>query len=720
MTPEPTKRRRIFSSSHGEEDLNATLEILAANQEADRRASRRRLLFRIAAGAGLILLILFALLAWTAPLGKSLEPLEDPAIVLESDDGTAIARRGQYKAAPVEVGELPAYVPQAFVAIEDQRFYNHWGLDPIGIGRALFTNIEEGGVVQGGSTITQQLAKTSFLSSERSLWRKAQEALIALWMEAWLTKDEILGRYLSSVYFGEGAWGLRAASQTYFSKQPQDLTLGEAAMLAGLMKAPSRLAPTKNYDAARQRGRLVLAAMKEQGLISETEWNAARPARLNPGRDDLPVGSYFADWVSPVAKSIVQAGYGENRVRTTLDIDMQRAAQRILKQRLASSSATQGALVAMRPDGRVLAMVGGVDYEESAFNRAVQAQRQSGSAFKLFVYLAALRRGMDPNTMVEDAPVTLGDWTPQNYDGGYAGPITLEEAFARSSNVAAARLADEVGVDEVQRAARDLGVESELSDDLTIALGSSTTNLLELTAAYAAVAAGRYPIEPFGIEVPERVEGWSDRLGRALSRPKKRRLEKRDDLLRLLSAVTERGTGRRTNLALNSYGKTGTTSDYRDALFIGFVPNLIVGVWVGNDDNSPMNGVTGSNVPADIWKSFVLAASPEARAAEERYRRAVAARDAREAELARRRAEASGAAILGDIEALIRGDEGAGQRLLDRVLRGEAGADAVADEIERRSEALAREYDRGEDYYREFEEDWRQALEDYETRGGTQ
>ncbi|MBB5281460.1 transglycosylase domain-containing protein [Pacificimonas flava] len=667
-----------------------------------------------------MLLILFALLAWTAPLGKSLEPLEDPAIVLESDDGTAIARRGQYKAAPVEVGELPAYVPQAFVAIEDQRFYNHWGLDPIGIGRALFTNMEEGGVVQGGSTITQQLAKTSFLSSERSLWRKAQEALIALWMEAWLTKDEILGRYLSSVYFGEGAWGLRAASQTYFSKQPQDLTLGEAAMLAGLMKAPSRLAPTKNYDAARQRGRLVLAAMKEQGLISEAEWNAARPARVDPGRDDLPVGSYFADWVSPVAKSIVQAGYGENRVRTTLNIDMQRAAQRILKQRLASSSATQGALIAMRPDGRVLAMVGGVDYEDSAFNRAVQAQRQSGSAFKLFVYLAALRRGMDPNTMVEDAPVTLGDWTPQNYDGSYAGPITLEEAFARSSNVAAARLADEVGVDEVQRAARDLGVESELSDDLTIALGSSTTNLLELTAAYAAVAAGRYPIKPFGIEVPDRVEGWSERLGRALSRPAKRRLEERDDLLRLLSAVTERGTGRRTDLALNSYGKTGTTSDYRDALFIGFVPNLIVGVWVGNDDNSPMNGVTGSNVPADIWKSFVLEASPEARAAEERYRRALAARDAREAEMARRRAEASGAAILGDIEALIRGDEGAGQRLLDRVFRGEAGADAVADEIERRSEALAREYDRGEDYYREFEEDWRQALEDYEMQGGTQ
>jgi penicillin-binding protein 1A len=246
------------------------------------------------------------------------------------------------------------------------------------------------------------------------------------------------------------------------------------------MKAPSRLAPTKNYDAARQRGRLVLAAMKEQGLISEAEWNAARPARMNPGRDDLPVGSYFADWVSPVAKSIAKAGYGENRVRTTLDIDMQRAAQRILKQRLASSSATQGALVAMRPDGRVLAMVGGVDYGESAFNRAVQAQRQSGSAFKLFVYLAALRRGMDPNTMVEDAPVKLGDWQPQNYDGRYAGPITLEEAFARSSNVAAARLADQVGVGEVQRAARDLGIESELSDDLTIALGSSATNLLEL------------------------------------------------------------------------------------------------------------------------------------------------------------------------------------------------------------------------------------------------
>ncbi|MBZ6379941.1 PBP1A family penicillin-binding protein [Pacificimonas aurantium] len=679
----------------------------------------RRYALRGAAGAALALLLLFGILAWTAPLGKALEPLEEPAIVLEASDGTPIARRGQYKAEPVDLAELPPHVYNAFVAIEDRRFWGHWGIDPVGIARAAFTNVQEGGVVQGGSTITQQLAKTAFLSNERSLWRKAQEAVIALWLELWLTKEEILERYLSSVYFGEGAWGLRAASMTYFSKVPGDLTLGESAMLAGLMKAPSRLAPTQNYEAARERGKLVIAAMKEQELITDSEWNAARKAQMNPGRENLPVGSYFADWISPKAKERLRAGYGETRVRTTLDFDMQKAAQRILTDRLKSSSATQGALVAMRPDGRILAMVGGTDYETSAFNRAVQAKRQSGSAFKLFVYLAAMREGMNPNSMVEDAPVQLGDWTPSNYNDGYSGPITLEEAFAKSSNVAAARIADRVGVGAVKKAARDLGVESDLGDDLTIALGSSSTTLLEMTAAYAAVAAGRYPVEPYGIEEAED-ESFGARLGRALGR-KGGRLGEQEDMLRLLHAVMERGTGRRVNLAINAYGKTGTTQDNRDAVFIGFVPGLVVGVWVGNDDNSPTNGVTGSNVPADIWRQFVLAASPEARAAEERARRraAVAARQRAEEEAAREERD-RGMAIIGDIGDLIAGDSDAGRRLLERVMRGELSADAAADQIEREVDRMRDLSEEREEQLEDFEDEWREALETYEELGPEQ
>ncbi|MGB7405613.1 MAG: PBP1A family penicillin-binding protein, partial [Pacificimonas sp.] len=564
-------------------------------------------LVRLFAGLSMLFLLLFAWLAITAPLGKSLEPLERPAIVLEAADGTPIARRGQYKAEPVDITALPEHVGEAFVAIEDRRFYDHVGLDVVGIGRALIANAEAGGVVQGGSTLTQQLAKTSFLSPERSLKRKAQEAIIALWLEAWLSKEEILSRYVSSVYFGEGAWGISAAARTYFSKAPDELTLGEAAMLAGLMKAPSRLAPTTNYAGARARGRLVIAAMKDEGLITDAEWSAARKAEMRPGRAGLPTGSYFADWAYPAAVDQAGPGYGEATVRTTLDAGMQRSAERILRQRLARSSATQGALVAMRPDGRVVAMVGGVDYRASAFNRAVQAKRQPGSAFNLFVYHAALRAGMSPETRVEDTALTIGDWRPENYDGRYAGTISLAEAFARSSNVAAVRVTDEIGVRPVKRAARDLGISTPMADDLTIALGTAETNLLELTAAYAAFANGAGPVEPYGVARGTGDRSVTDRIRRGLRGAT--RVDERREMLALLRGVVDDGTGTGARVAAPAFGKTGTTSDYRDALFVGFVEDLVVGVWVGNDDASSMNGVTGSNVPADIWQSFVAANS---------------------------------------------------------------------------------------------------------------
>jgi penicillin-binding protein 1A len=419
-------------------------------------APRRRWWPRIVAGLLLVFFLLVAWLALSAPLGKALEPLETPAIVLTADDGTPIARRGGFKAEPVDVTELPDHVGEAFVAIEDRRFYEHWGVDPRGIMRAMQANAEAGRVVQGGSTITQQLAKTSFLTLDRSIARKLQEVVIAFWLEAWLTKDEILSRYLSSVYFGDGAYGIGAAAEQYFSKRPEQLSLGEAAMLAGLVKAPSRLAPTNDYDAARARGKLVIAAMREQGLITDAEWRGARRAVLNPGRKGLPIGGYFADWVWPEAADLTPEVYGEVRVETTLDAGLQKAAERVVRDHLArarGNNVGQAALVAMRPDGRVVALVGGRDYKASVFNRAVQAKRQPGSAFKLFVYLAALREGMDLDTRIKDEPTTIGDWSPRNSEGKYRGDISLKQAFALSSNVAAAQLANEVGAGAIRRAA---------------------------------------------------------------------------------------------------------------------------------------------------------------------------------------------------------------------------------------------------------------------------
>jgi len=557
----------------------------------------RRRPWQIAGLAGLAVVLMALWLVWALPLGRALEPLPSPTLVLVSADGKAFARRGAYKEAPVEVARLPKYVPGAFIAIEDRRFYHHIGIDPRGIARALRNNMR-GGDVEGGSTITQQLAKNAFLSNRRTLRRKAQEAVIALYLEGRLSKDEILSRYLSSVYFGEGVFGLRAASREYFNKTPEQLSIGEAAMLAGMVKAPSKLNPTEDYKASMARQRVVLAAMVDTHTITRRQARQARYVRVRMGRPSLPVGSYFADWVSPQAKSAFERAYGEVVVKTTLDSRLQTRAEQVLRQYLdgpgRSLHASQGALVAMRTDGSVVALVGGRDYKESQFNRAVDAQRQPGSSFKLFVYMAALRDGMTPDSLVLDAPVRLGSWTPQNHEGEYLNrPIPLRTAFARSSNVAAVRMLQKVGVRDVIRTARDLGVTSPLPHDATIALGSGSVSLLELTSAYAAVAAGQEPVRAHGLAdfVPA---GDVKRMPAADQR----------GMMDMMRAVVTSGTGRAASLGAPVYGKTGTTQDYHDALFIGFVGDLVIGVWVGNDDNAPMRRVAGGGLPAQIWHDF--------------------------------------------------------------------------------------------------------------------
>ena len=564
-----------------------------------RRSRRRIILYSIAAA----LLVTLLWLIVTAPLSRALEPLDDPALLLLSQEGIPIARRGAIKEAPVEASKLDPLTPAAFVAIEDRRFYRHWGIDPRAIGRAMVANLSAGGVRQGGSTITQQLAKTSFLSSDRSLKRKAQEVIISFWLEGWLTKEEILSRYLSSIYFGDGVYGLRAAARHYFNRSPEKLTLAQSAMLAGLVQAPSRLAPTHNLAAAQKRSRLVLGAMADTHIISASRARATVPARPVRQFSRVPTGTYFADWVAPAAQKAFEADFGEVKVRTTLDSDLQRLAVRAVGR--APIGDAQAALVAMRPDGRVVAMVGGRSYKESPFNRATQARRQPGSAFKLFVYLAALRAGWTPESIIEDRPVTIGGWTPVNSDGVYRGSITLREAFARSSNAATVRLSESVGRANVMRAARELGISSPLPNSPSVALGTAGVSLVELTSAYAAIAGGRYPIAPRGLALDGQDEGFSSFFRRGGS------LDERRDwapMLDLLWEAANKGTGRRAALAVPTFGKTGTSQDNRDALFIGFAGNLVVGVWVGRDDNKSLGKMTGGSTPAQIWRNFMVPA----------------------------------------------------------------------------------------------------------------
>ncbi|MET0371220.1 MAG: transglycosylase domain-containing protein [Sphingobium sp.] len=558
------------------------------------------------AGLLALLAIMIAWLAVTAPLSRSLQPIAPPSISLMSSDGRLIARRGAVIDKPVAVAELPAHVPQAFLAIEDRRFRSHWGIDPRGIARAMWHNIWSDGPSQGGSTITQQLAKGVFLSSDRTMGRKAREAMIAFWLEAWLTKDQILERYLSNVYFGDNVYGLRAASLHYFNRRPERLTIAQAAMLAGLLKAPSRLAPTTNLSGARARAALVTQAMVDAGYISQAQRNALRPASLNVRQEpDATSGTYFADWVLPQARDRAGAVYGAQEVMTTLDRRIQRLAEGAIRR--APLGGAQAALVAMKPDGTVVALVGGRNYEKSHFNRAVQAKRQPGSTFKLFVYLAAFRAGMKPEDLIDDRPITTGSYRPSNHGGKYRGTITLRQAFAVSSNVAAVRLTQRVGVDAVIKVARDLGVTAPLTEDLSLALGTSEIPLVELAQAYAAIAAGAYPVRAHGLP-PEEL-GWFDKL---LNRRRHFSNDELEMIRDLLSSAANRGTGSAAALRTSTFGKTGTTQDSRDAIFVGYAGGLVTAVWMGNDDNSPLpGGAAGGGVPARIWRNFMAGAINE-------------------------------------------------------------------------------------------------------------
>ncbi|MDZ4275824.1 MAG: transglycosylase domain-containing protein [Erythrobacter sp.] len=545
-----------------------------------------------------LFVLLIGWLATTAPLSKSLEPIAPPQVTLLASDGTPIARSGAVVEAPVKVADLPPHVTQAFIAIEDRRFYSHWGIDPRSIARAVWTGYG------GGSTITQQLAKFTFLTPEQSLSRKAREALIAFWLEGWLTKDEILERYLSNAYFGDNQYGLRAASLHYFYRQPEKLRPEQAAMLAGLLQAPSRYAPTRHYDKARARMDLVVGAMVEEGYLTAAEAKALPDPRIDVRtRDDnLPTGTYFADWAVPLAREGMEASYSRQVLTTTLDARLQSLANRVVAR--APLGGAQVALVAMRRNGEVVAMVGGRDYGKSSFNRVTQARRQPGSTFKTFVYLAALEAGWEPDDTIPNTEITQGSYRPKNAAGRYSDQITLEDAFARSSNVAAFRLFQAVGSDKVIAQARALGITAPMAEgDPSLALGTSVMTLMELTAAYAGIAANEFPVEPHAF--PRGTRTWWEWL---TTRKDSLSSRTHKDLETMLRAAINRGTGRNAVLPIANYGKTGTSQDYRDALFVGYAGDLVVGVWIGNDDNTPMKGVTGGSTPARIWRDFMRGA----------------------------------------------------------------------------------------------------------------
>jgi penicillin-binding protein 1A len=601
-------RERFPSSDDLRDDTSAAEFALppAGVPQPSRWKSRRVWIKRGLWTAFTLFVVLFAWLALTAPLSRSLKPMAPPRITLLAADGQPIAQKGAVVDRPVKASELPATVKQAFIAIEDRRFYSHWGVDPRGMLRAAWNNARGGGT-QGGSTITQQLAKMTFLSPERNLGRKAREMLIAFWLEGWLTKDQILERYLSNAYFGDNVYGLRAASLRYFNRQPERLTLAQGAMLAGLVQAPSRLAPSRNLAGAQARSRLVLGAMAEAGFITAHQALETPVATTNLRNvSALPTGTYFADWAMPQARALTEQVYGDTQVTTTLDARMQKLARAAVAR--APLGNAQVALVAMRPNGEVVAMIGGRSYDKSPFNRATQARRQPGSTFKLFVYLAALRSGMTPDTLIDDSPIVEGGYRPKNSSAHYRGEITLRQAFARSSNVAAVRLYQKLGAEAIIQAARDLGVSSPLTADPTLALGSSGVTLLELTSAYASVAANDWPVAPHGI--PRDEPGLFARLIRPSHSFDGPTLSMMRDLLR---AVIVEGTGRGAALAIEAFGKTGTSQDNRDALFVGYAGDLIVGVWVGNDNNTPLKGIHGGGLPAKIWRDFMGNAIPGAR-----------------------------------------------------------------------------------------------------------
>ena len=586
-----------------------------------KRPPRQSLLGRVAMLA--LLLLLWGLIigggaltyfAFTLPDTSRLAAGERrPHITILADDGDVIASIGDLFGRPLTLREMSPYLPKAVIATEDRRFYRHFGIDPVGIVRAALTDLRVGHVAEGGSTITQQLAKILFLTPERSFARKIRETLLALWLEHRFSKDQILEIYLNRVYLGAGAYGVDAAARRYFDKSAASLSLFESAVVAGLLKAPTRFSPARDRAAADSRAAQVLDNMVDAGFITAADAVAAKNHGAELAVAAKPGSRYFADWVADQIREFAGTAERDLTVRTTLDPRLQAMAEAAIGDTLARYGAkdmvSQGALVAMSPDGAVRAMVGGRDYGQSQFNRATQAQRQPGSAFKPFVYLAGLEAGLRPEDRFVDKPIRIGDWQPHDYANHYQGEMSLAEGLAQSINTIAVQVAERAGVRQVVVTANRLGITSDLMPDASIALGTNEVNLLELVSAYTPFANGGTGVLAYGIS-EIRDSGGRIIYRRNGSGPGQVIAPELVGMMNdMLAGVIAHGTGKAAALPRPAAGKTGTTQDYRDAWFIGYTADLVAGVWLGNDDDTPMRKVTGGSLPAAAWRNFMLAAT---------------------------------------------------------------------------------------------------------------
>jgi penicillin-binding protein 1A len=623
----PRARDRRASNDDGRTAVRGRAKSSPKKGKTKRRrgggGSGRSLLGRLVYWAAILcvwgLIAVGAVLGWVAahlPPIQSLEvPKRPPSITIVGLDGSTLATRGEMGGAAVPLAALPKYLPQAFIAIEDRRFYQHFGIDVIGTVRAAAANLMHRGVSQGGSTLTQQLAKNLFLTQERTFSRKLQEVVLAFWLEHKFSKKQILELYLNRVYFGSGAYGVEGAAQRYFGKSARNVTLAEAAMLAGLVKSPSKLAPTRNLEGATRRAELVLAAMADAGFISQAQALAATADPVQAVKATNASGAnYVADWVADTLDDLIGHVEQDVIVETTIDPNLQAAAEKAVTDELAAKGAkfgvTQGALVSMSPDGAVRALVGGRNYAESQFNRAVTAKRQPGSAFKPFVYLAALERGLTPETLREDRPIDVKGWRPENYSRDYHGAVPLTYALAHSLNTVSVRLTMEVGPKAVVQVARRLGIGSKLDANASIALGTSEVSVLELTSAYVPFANGGISVAPHVVSKVTATNGrvlYQSRgpfLGRAMD------VRYAGMMNAMMRETLVSGTAKKAELPPGwvGAGKTGTSQDFRDAWFVGYTGYLVTTVWLGNDDNSPAKKSTGGGLPVDIWSQVMKVA----------------------------------------------------------------------------------------------------------------
>ena len=586
----------------------------SAQKTTDRPFRRAALRVLFVACAWVVLVLGGAFLYFVARLPDPiLLTLDDrpPNLTILASDGTVLAERG-LRRGYVRLDRLPPYLPRAVIATEDRRFYNHLGVDPVGLVRAGFRNLAAGSVVQGGSTITQQLAKNLFLSPDRTMARKLEEAIYAIWLERRFTKDEILELYLNRVYFGGGTYGVEAAARRYFGRSARSVTLTQAALLAGLLKAPSRYAPTRNVELATTRVDVVLDNMVDAGFLTSAEAEAAagEPLRLRTFSDETGY-PYAVDWVAETLPEVVGNTEGDLVVETTIDAGLQRAAQLTLRQTLDAEGkdldVSEGAVVVLDTSGGIKALIGGRSYHASPFDRAVKALRQPGSAFKPFVYLTALESGYTPDSIADDAPVAVDGWSPKNHNGTYRGAVTLRDSFAQSINTVAVKLADDVGRGNVVSTARRLGIRSELHDRPSLALGTAEVTPLELVAAYVPFANGGEGITPHIIARVRNGDGKllyeykGAKLGRVVDGTY---VAEMNDMM---NATLVSGTGRQAALPDQiAGGKTGTSQSSRDAWFVGYTAHYVGGVWVGNDDGSKMRNVTGGTLPAHIWHDIMV------------------------------------------------------------------------------------------------------------------